>query len=92
MPPPFIVTAGDHPITSAPDWSRETIDPYRECQVGKDGRSEVLLALSIGPFEVTRLRLAGDAASYDYGFSNLCGCRSEDLGGAWSRRRVVGSV
>ena len=27
--------------------------------MGKDGRSEVLLALSIGPFEVTRLRLGG---------------------------------
>jgi hypothetical protein len=52
----------------------------------------VLLALSIGPFEVTRLRLAGDAASYHYGFSKLCGCRSEDLGGEWSRGWVVGSV
>jgi hypothetical protein len=52
----------------------------------------VLLALSIGPFEVTRLRLAGDAASYRYGFSKLGGCRSEDLGGEWSHRWIVGSV
>jgi len=41
----------------------------------------VLLALSIGPFEVTRLRLAGDAASYHYGFSKVCGCRTGDRGG-----------
>ena len=48
------------------------------------------LALSIGPFEVTRLRSAGDAASYQYGFSKLCGCPSEDLGCAWNHRWVSG--
>ena len=37
----------------------------------------MLSALSIGPFEVTRLRLAGDAASYRYGFSKLRGCHGE---------------
>jgi hypothetical protein len=52
----------------------------------------VLLALSIGPFEVTRLRLAGDAASYRYGFWKLRGCQSEDLGDEWSPRWVVGSA
>ena len=36
--------------------------------MGKDGRSEVLLALSIGPFEVTRLRLAGDGLATTMGF------------------------
>ena len=41
----------------------------------------MLLALSIGPFEVTRLRLAGDAARYRYGFSKLRECRGEGFGG-----------
>ena len=39
----------------------------------------MLSALSIGPFEVTRLRLAGDTASYRYGFSKLRGCHGEGL-------------
>jgi hypothetical protein len=46
----------------------------------------VLLALSIGTFEVTRLRLAGDAASYRYGLSKPRECCGE---GFWGVNRVV---
>jgi hypothetical protein len=60
--------------------------------VDKDAEIQSAVALSIGPLEVTRLRFAGDAASYRYGFSKLRGCQSEDLGGEWNRRWVVGGV
>src|SRR5437899_12221626 len=48
-----------NPEVMPPDWSRQTIDPYRDCPKQKCGDAQVRVvgAVSIGSFEVSRWRL-----------------------------------